>query len=112
MVGGHRRRRPRPARLGRGTRLRQRDEGSAAEDDQGRHALRVQPMRTLLGAALLAAVGSAPAPVLRVCADPNNLPFSNASRQGFENKLAELVAHELGTRVAYTWWAQRRGFLR
>ena len=49
---------------------------------------------------------------LRVCADPNNLPFSNAGRQGFENKLAELIAGELGKTVAYTWWAQRRGFIR
>jgi len=50
--------------------------------------------------------------VLRVCADPNNLPFSNARREGFENKLADLVARELGARVEYTWWAQRRGFVR
>ncbi len=49
---------------------------------------------------------------LRVCADPNNLPFSNEQREGFENKLAELVAHDLGRTVAYTWWAQRRGFVR
>jgi mxaJ protein len=48
----------------------------------------------------------------RVCADPNNLPFSNASGAGFENKLAELVAAELGKHVTYTWWAQRRGFVR
>jgi mxaJ protein len=52
-----------------------------------------------------------PAP-LRVCADPNNLPFSNRARQGFENALAELVAHALGRDVAYTWFPQRRGFLR
>jgi quinoprotein dehydrogenase-associated probable ABC transporter substrate-binding protein len=49
---------------------------------------------------------------LRVCADPNNLPFSDAQRHGFENKLAELIAAELGKTVAYTWWAQRRGFIR
>ena len=49
---------------------------------------------------------------LRVCADPNNLPFSNSRGEGFENKLAELVAGELNTRVTYTWWAQRRGFAR
>jgi mxaJ protein len=49
---------------------------------------------------------------LRVCADPNNLPFSNARAEGFENKLAELVGQELGLPVRYTWWAQRRGFLR
>jgi mxaJ protein len=45
----------------------------------------------------------------RVCADPNNLPFSNDKGEGFENKLAELIAKELGKRVTYFWWAQRRG---
>lgn len=49
---------------------------------------------------------------LRVCADPNNLPFSNAENAGFENKLAELVAADLGEPVTYTWHAQRRGFIR
>jgi mxaJ protein len=50
---------------------------------------------------------------LRVCADPNNLPYSNDRREGFENRLAELVARDLGRDgVHYTWWAQRRGFLR
>jgi quinoprotein dehydrogenase-associated probable ABC transporter substrate-binding protein len=53
-----------------------------------------------------------PAGVLRVCADPNNLPFSNEKLEGFENKLADLVAGELGEKVEYTWWAQRRGFFR
>jgi mxaJ protein len=48
----------------------------------------------------------------RVCADPNNLPFSNDKGEGFENKLAELIATELGKRVTYFWWAQRRGFVR
>jgi mxaJ protein len=50
--------------------------------------------------------------VLRICADPNNLPFSNDRGEGFENKLAELVARELGAKVEYTWWPQRRGFVR
>jgi mxaJ protein len=50
--------------------------------------------------------------VLRVCADPNNLPYSNERREGFENRLAELVARDLGARVEYTWWAQRRGYVR
>ena len=50
--------------------------------------------------------------VLRVCADPNNLPYSNERREGFENRLAELVAAELHARVEYTWWAQRRGYVR
>jgi quinoprotein dehydrogenase-associated probable ABC transporter substrate-binding protein len=53
-----------------------------------------------------------PSGVLRVCADPNNLPFSNERQEGFENRIAELVAKELGERVEYTWWAQRRGFFR
>jgi mxaJ protein len=47
-----------------------------------------------------------------VCADPNNLPFSNRAQQGFENALAELVAHALGRAVVYTWFPQRRGFLK
>ncbi|EAU39923.1 putative methanol oxidation protein [Fulvimarina pelagi HTCC2506] len=51
-------------------------------------------------------------PILRVCADPNNLPFSNEDEEGFENKLADLVADELGATIEYTWWAERRGFLR
>ncbi|MFL6516096.1 MAG: substrate-binding domain-containing protein [Chthoniobacterales bacterium] len=50
--------------------------------------------------------------VLRVTADPNNLPFTNERREGFENKLAELVADELGAELQYSWRAQRRGFFR
>jgi mxaJ protein len=50
--------------------------------------------------------------VLKVCADPNNLPFSNARGEGFENKLVELVAHDLHAKVEYVWWAQRRGYVR
>src|ERR1044072_7294454 len=49
-----------------------------------------------------------PAGVLRVCADPNNLPFSNQRGEGFENKIAELLAHDMGDRVEHTRWAQRR----
>ncbi|KYH00312.1 substrate-binding domain-containing protein [Bradyrhizobium sp. DOA1] len=49
---------------------------------------------------------------LRVCADPNNLPFSNSAETGFENKLATMVAKGLERSLSYTWWAQRRGFIR
>jgi mxaJ protein len=49
---------------------------------------------------------------LVVCADPNNLPFSSRDGSGFENRLAELVAHNMGVRLRYVWWAQRRGFIR
>ena len=63
--------------------------------------------------ALAAVRGTAsPARELRVCADPNNLPFSNNKGEGFENKIAELLARDMGARVRYTWWAQRRGFIR
>jgi quinoprotein dehydrogenase-associated probable ABC transporter substrate-binding protein len=48
----------------------------------------------------------------RVCADPNNLPFSNQKREGLENKIAELLAREFNSQVTYTWWPQRRGFIR
>ncbi len=54
----------------------------------------------------------APAGVLRVCADPNNLPFSDSSGRGFENRIARVLAAELHDTVQYTWWAQRRGFVR
>jgi mxaJ protein len=49
---------------------------------------------------------------LRVCADPNNMPFSNDRGEGFENRIAEIVAQDIGATVAYTWWPQRRGFIR
>ena len=49
---------------------------------------------------------------LRVCADPNNLPFSNEKQQGFENRIASLIAKDLGVPVRYTWWPERRGFVR
>src|SRR5579884_164005 len=52
---------------------------------------------------------AAPA-VLRVCADPNNLPFSNQQGQGFENKLAELVAANMNAKLEYTWWSERKSF--
>jgi len=48
----------------------------------------------------------------RVCADPNNLPFTNKKGEGFENKIAELIARELHQPLEYTWFAQRRGFFR
>jgi mxaJ protein len=50
--------------------------------------------------------------MLTACADPNNLPFSNKAGQGFENKLAELIAGELKAELKYVWWAQRRGYVR
>ena len=67
---------------------------------------------TALAAMLLLGAACADVPTLRVCADPNNLPFSNQALDGFENRLAQLLASDRGARVEYTWWAQRRGFIR
>jgi len=49
---------------------------------------------------------------LRVCADPNNLPFSNIKEEGFENAIARLIARELGDTLEYFWWPQRRAWVR
>jgi mxaJ protein len=70
--------------------------------------------RSALAVALLVASACSrePGHMLRVCADPNNLPFSDSTGAGFENHLATLVAAELDAKVEYTWWAQRRGFVR
>ena len=62
--------------------------------------------------ALLLSPATAGPRELRVCADPNNLPFSNAAGQGFENRIAQIIADDLGAKLTYTWWAQRRGFVR
>ena len=61
---------------------------------------------------LSASAASPEGKAFRVCADPNNLPFSNTKREGFENKIAELFAKELGLPVEFTWYPQRMGFLR
>jgi mxaJ protein len=74
----------------------------------GCHRLRF--LALTCGLAVLAT--AEPPRVLRVAADPNNLPFSNERGEGFENRLAELIAHDLGARVEYLWWPQRRGFFR
>src|SRR5437879_5522154 len=50
--------------------------------------------------------------VLRVCADPHNLPFSNEKGEGFENKLAELFAEKLQKKLDYMYFPQATGFVR
>ncbi len=49
---------------------------------------------------------------LRVCSDPSDLPFSNEKREGFENKIADVIASELKIPVAYTWFPKATGFIR
>ncbi|TWI69142.1 amino acid ABC transporter substrate-binding protein (PAAT family) [Pseudoduganella lurida] len=71
----------------------------------------------MLAAALVttAQAADAPAatrPVLRVCQDPNNLPFSRRDLAGFENRIAALFARQLGWDIEYTWYPQRMGFVR
>lgn len=76
--------------------------------------------RLRLGAAALACVvlmnggtrADEAASVLRVCADPDNLPLSNQRGEGYENKIAEELARDLGRRVEYTFFPQRMGFVR
>jgi mxaJ protein len=61
--------------------------------------------------AIVSAVAAA-APPLRICADPDNLPFSNRAEQGFDNRIAILIAHTLGRTPQFIWARSRRGFLR
>jgi mxaJ protein len=77
----------------------------------GATGLRALILSAALGLAGLL-TGAASATPLRVCADPNNLPFSNEHREGFENRIAELLGRELHRPVAYTWAPEWRGFIR
>jgi quinoprotein dehydrogenase-associated probable ABC transporter substrate-binding protein len=63
-------------------------------------------------AVLLFAGGAAAKREIRVCADPDNLPFSNQKQEGFENRIAKLIAREMHATLRYTFMPQRRGFIR
>jgi quinoprotein dehydrogenase-associated probable ABC transporter substrate-binding protein len=77
-------------------------------------AMTMSPPLALAQGASLGAAGELVDPnVLRVCADPSNMPFTDESGEGFENKLAELVAEKTGRKsVAYTWFPMVIGFVR
>jgi quinoprotein dehydrogenase-associated probable ABC transporter substrate-binding protein len=79
-------------------------------------ALLAVPLSVSFAASLYAAEGHRVDLVnrtaLRVCADPANMPFSNDRGEGFENKIAEIVAAELKVPVEYTWFPQATGFIR
>ncbi|MEO8660373.1 MAG: substrate-binding domain-containing protein [Bryobacteraceae bacterium] len=64
----------------------------------------------LAAAALLSAAD--PRQALRVCADPDNLPFSNDRSEGFENRIAQIIAEDLHLPLQYEWYPQRNSFLR
>jgi mxaJ protein len=73
----------------------------------------MSPLGPLLFLTLLAGPGpTAEPPVLRVCADPSDLPFSSRDGRGLENRLMMLLARRMGARLESTWVPQRRGFLR
>jgi mxaJ protein len=70
-------------------------------------------IRTVLAFAMMAAgLPCLAATDLRVCADPNNLPYSNDQKQGFENQLAALIGKDLNMQVTYFWFPQREAFFR
>src|SRR4051794_22648100 len=48
---------------------------------------------------------------IRVCADPDNLPFSNREMQGFENRIAEMLARDLNVSIQYVWQRMGRNFV-
>jgi mxaJ protein len=66
---------------------------------------------TLVGVAAARPVSSQ-APTLRICGDPDNLPFSNEKLEGFENKIAAVIAGALGMTPTYAWWPHQRGLVR
>jgi mxaJ protein len=68
--------------------------------------------RALLSLTLLLALDAVAADALRVCADPDNLPYSRADGSGFENRIAQLVADDLKQPLEYEWLPDRRGFVR
>jgi quinoprotein dehydrogenase-associated probable ABC transporter substrate-binding protein len=77
----------------------------------------VPPTTTLPGGAAGGARPEAPfelvdPKVLRVCADPRNMPYSNTELEGFENKIADLLAKQLGKGISYTWYPNAPGFVR
>ncbi len=69
-------------------------------------------MRVLALLAALALLGGCGERVFKVCADPNNMPFSNRAGEGLENRRAELLAKDMKARLEYVWWSQRRGWMR
>ena len=68
-------------------------------------------LTAVLGAAHVSAAEPAGGALLRVCADPDSMPFSNLKGEGFENKLAELIAQKLDARLEYSWFAEATGYV-
>jgi len=96
------------------------DSGSTGVIHMSRTVAQLTRLLLLAGAGTtwLAAPAAAqrPAPrdpgMIRVCADPDNMPSSNDKGEGFENKIAELIAKDLKAKVTYVWYPTRRGYFR
>ena len=81
------------------------------------HLARILPLAALaIALAATPAHAQRPAPrepgLIRVCADPDNMPSSNDKGEGYENKLAELIAKDLNSKLTYVWYPTRRGYFR
>src|SRR5204862_3870159 len=84
------------------------------------HALHLHALHPVMGVPAIALVLCALAgrgaadggKQLKVCGDPSNLPFSNEKLQGIENKIADVIAKDMGLTVAYTWWPHQRGVVK
>src|ERR1700716_2614675 len=82
---------------------------------QGKQSIDAQSQKQIEAQAQAGGASTAPEkadPVLHVCADPSSLPQSNDRGEGYENKIAEALAHDLGKKVEYTFFPQRMGFVR
>jgi quinoprotein dehydrogenase-associated probable ABC transporter substrate-binding protein len=82
---------------------------------QGKQGIDAQAQKQIEAQAQAGGTSTAPEkadPVLHVCADPSSLPQSNDRGEGYENKIAEALAHDLGKKVEYTFFPQRMGFVR
>ena len=77
------------------------------QDALDHHCPRRLASRSLGGAVLAADLTE-----LKVCSDPDNMPYSNERREGFENKIAEIIAKDLGMPLVHYWWPHQRGLVR
>ena len=78
---------------------------------QRSHPLPCMLQVSLVAVLLSFATAVAAVSELRICADPDNLPFSNEKKEGFENKIAALLADDLHAKLSYNWQKQRQGFI-